>query len=236
MSDAAARRGGADPPGGLGREVAIVFAVQILLVVGLVQLDRLVSLDGALHAFVGLVFVFLPVIVLDRRGRPYRRYGITLGKPLADLPLLLIAMVVCFVPIAIAAPPFWREAFGETFGDWSLSWPEGYPGVALSHLVVVALPEELFYRGYLMGRLDDIFGGRIRLLGARVGWSLPMQAALFALGHFLIDFNPSRLGVFFPALAFGWMRARRGTIVAPVLFHAASNVFMEILRAGYGLS
>jgi uncharacterized protein len=235
MSDDAARRGGADPPGGLGREVAIVYVVQILLVVGLVRLDRLVSLNGALHAFVGLVFVFLTVIVLDRRGRPYRRYGIAPGKPLADLPFVLIAMLVCFVPIAMAAPPFWREVLGETFGEWSPSCPEGYPGVALSHLVVVALPEELFYRGYLMGRLDDIFGGRIRLLGARVGWSLPLQAALFALGHFAIDFDPSRLGVFFPALAFGWMRARRGTIVAPVLFHAASNVFMEILRAGYGL-
>jgi len=94
---------------------------------------------------------------------------------------------------------------------------------------------QFFYRGYLMGRLDDIFRGRIRLLGARVGWGLLIQAALFAVGHFLVDLNPQRLGVFFPALAFGWLRARRGTIVAPVVFHAAANVFMEVFRAGYGL-
>ena len=87
----------------------------------------------------------------------------------------------------------------------------------------------------LMGRLDAIFKGRIDLLSAQVGWSLPIQAALFALGHYLTDFNPARLGVFFPALAFGWLRAKRGTIAAPVLFHAASNIFMEVFRAGYGL-
>ena len=53
--------------------------------------------------------------------------------------------------------------------------------------------------------------------------------------NFLVDLNPARLGVFFPALAFGWLRARRGTIVAPVLAHGMSNVFMELFRAGLGL-
>jgi membrane protease YdiL (CAAX protease family) len=88
-----------------------------------------------------------------------------------------------------------------------------------------------------MGRLDDLFGarGRFRLLGAEVGPSLFVQAALFALGHYAVDLDPARLAVFFPALAFGWLKARRGSIVAPMLFHAASNVFMDMLRAGYGL-
>jgi membrane protease YdiL (CAAX protease family) len=222
-------------PGRLALEVAAVFAGQLALVVGLVQIDRVVSLGGYLHALVGLVFIFVPVVVLDRRGKPYRRYGLALGAPrtrlLGDLLWALGAMAICFPPIALCAPTFW----GIDGGGWSLVWPEGYPGVALSHVLVVALPEEYFYRGYLLGRLDDIFCGRINLLGARVGWGLLIQAALFALGHFLIDLNPQRLGVFFPALAFGWLRSRRGTIVAPVAFHAASNVFMEIFRAGYGL-
>ena len=69
-----------------------------------------------------------------------------------------------------------------------------------------------------------------------VGWALPLQAALFAAGHFLVDLNPQRLGVFFPALAFGWLRAKRKSMVAPVAFHAASNIFMDLFRAGLGLS
>ncbi|MBW2277225.1 MAG: CPBP family intramembrane metalloprotease [Deltaproteobacteria bacterium] len=221
-------------PGKLPLELIAVFACQLVLVAGLVQLDRIFSLGGYLHALVGLVFIFLPVFVLDRRGKPYKRYGLTFGKPKSlgiDLLFVLGAIAICFPPIVLGAPTFW--GIGERV--WSFAWPEGYPGVALSHLLVVALPEEFFYRGYLMGRLDDIFRGRINLLGARVGWSLLIQAALFAVGHFLVDLNPERLGVFFPALAFGWLRARRGSIVAPVAFHAAANVFMEVFRAGYGL-
>jgi len=221
-------------PRRLPLEVILVFAGQLSLVAGLVQLDRVFTLGGYLHALVGLVFIFLPVFVLDRRGKPYKRYGLTVGKPSTlgvDLLFVVGAMAVCFPPIVLGAPTVW--GIGERV--WSFAWPEGYPGVALSHLLVVALPEEFFYRGYLMGRLDDIFRGRIKLLGASVGWALVIQAALFALGHFLVDLNPERLGVFFPALAFGWLRARRGSIVAPVVFHAAANVFMEVFRAGYGL-
>ena len=219
-------------PRGLGTEVAIVFVVQLGLVVGLVRLDALLSLGGALHALVGLVFLLLPILVLDRRGKPYARYGVRIGRPLGDLLWVLGAMAIAFAPIAIFGPWFWGVA-GKSF---SFAWPIGYPGVAITHLVVVAGPEELFFRGYLMGRLDDLFGarGRFRLLGAEVGPSLFVQAALFAIGHFAVDLAPHKLLVFFPALVFGWLRARRGTIVAPILFHAASNVFMDILRAGFG--
>jgi uncharacterized protein len=224
----------ADPPKRLGLEVAAVFAAQLVLLVGLVQADRLFALGGTLHALVGLVFVLLPLFVLDRRGRPYDRYGMCLGRPLRDLPWALCAMAVAFVPVALCAPYVW----GVADRSWSFALPAGYPGGALAHLVVVAGPEEFFFRGYLMGRLDDLFGarGRFRLLGAAVGPSLFVQAALFALGHFAVDLNPGRLAVFFPALAFGWLKAKRGTIVAPVLFHAASNIFMDVLRAGLGLA
>ena len=107
--------------------------------------------------------------------------------------------------------------------------------MVVSHLVVVALPEEFFYRGYVMGRLNDIFKKRIKLLGARVGPALLIQASLFAVGHFLVDFMPTRLLVFFPALAFGWLVEKRGSIAPAVLYHAACNVFMGFFRAGFGL-
>jgi membrane protease YdiL (CAAX protease family) len=219
-------------PRWLGAELSIVYAVSVALVAGLVQLDRAFPLAGNLHALVGLVFIFLPILVLDRRGRPYRRYGFAWGRPAGDALWALFLMAVAFPPIAAVAPWFW----GIAGRAWTFAWPAGYPGVALSQLLVVALPEELFYRGYLMGRLDDVFAARVRVLGAQVGPGLVIQAVLFALGHFLVDFNPARLGVFFPALAFGWLKARRGTIGAGVLFHAASNVFMEIFRAGFGLA
>lgn len=212
-------------------EVALVFAVQLVLVSGLVQLDRIFSLGGNLHAIVGVVFVLLPVLVLDRRDKPYERYGIAWSPSLKDIVWVAAAMAVTFPPIVAFGP--WVWGLKET--HWSFVWPQGYPGVALSHLVIVALPEEIFYRAYLMGRLDDIFKKRFNLLGAQVGWGLPIQAVLFGLGHVLVDFNPARFAVAISALAFGWLKAKRGTIIAPILFHAAANIFMEIFRAGLGL-
>jgi membrane protease YdiL (CAAX protease family) len=212
-------------------ELVIVYLLQLALVVALVQSDGLFGLGGNLHALVGVVFVLLPVIVLDRRDRPYARYGIAWGKPHVDLLYAACAGALIYPFIALGSPFVW----GLTEVRFQLVVPPGFATTALVHLVVVALPEEFFYRGYVMGRLDDIFEPRFRLLGVRIGPGFVVQAALFALGHFLVDLNPGRLAVFFPALAFGWLRARRGTIGAAVAFHAMSNIFMELFRAGLGL-
>jgi membrane protease YdiL (CAAX protease family) len=56
---------------------------------------------------------------------------------------------------------------------------------------------------------------------------------LFALGHVLVDFNPQRLAVFFPALAFGWMRARTGSLAAGAVFHALCNLLADVLHASF---
>ena len=42
--------------------------------------------------------------------------------------------------------------------------------------------------------------------------------------------TPTRLAVFFPALVFGWMRSRSGSIAPGAVFHALCNVFSEILH------
>ncbi|MCP4197721.1 MAG: CPBP family intramembrane metalloprotease [Proteobacteria bacterium] len=219
------------PQRSLKVEVAVVFLVQLFLVTSLVRLDQLFSLGGNLHTLVGVLFILLPIIVLDRRDRPYDRYGIRVGKPHIDLLWVLGIAAVTFPIVALGAPTVW----GIEKATWSFAWPERYPGMALLQILVVALPEEFFYRGYILGRLNDIFTSRINLLGVKVGFGFILQAVLFALGHYLIDFHPGRLAVFFPALVFGWLRLKRGTIVAPVLFLASSNIFMEIFRAGYGL-
>jgi hypothetical protein len=60
-----------------------------------------------------------------------------------------------------------------------------------------------------------------------------LSSALFALGHFLVDFQPARLAVFFPALAFGWMRSRSGSIAAGATFHALCNLLSEMLHESF---
>lgn len=105
--------------------------------------------------------------------------------------------------------------------------------LALSHLLLVALPEELFYRGYVQTTLDRIWPRRWRVLGVELGMSVVVASVLFALGHFLVDLRAERLAVFFPSLLFGYLRAGTGSLAAPILFHAASNIFSDLLGKGY---
>ena len=101
------------------------------------------------------------------------------------------------------------------------------------HLGLVALPEEWFFRGYLQARLDAALGTPRRLLGADVGWGLVLAAAAFALLHPILLPGAYRLLVFFPALLFGWLRARTGVIGASVLVHAFSNVLLAVVSRMY---
>ena len=99
------------------------------------------------------------------------------------------------------------------------------------HLGLVALPEEWFFRGYLQTRLDQRWGTPWRLLGVSIGPSLIWSSLAFALLHPILIPGAHRLLVFFPALLFGWLRARTGNIGAAVVVHAACNL-LQALTAG----
>lgn len=119
----------------------------------------------------------------------------------------------------------------QTGLSWLLLW-------ALTHFLLIALPEEYFYRGYLQTRLDDYFqarGVRPRFLGfSPANWA---TSALFALGHLLIPIGGSFLlargAVFFPSLIFGWMRERSGSILPAVIFHGAANMMVLLVSVHY---
>ncbi|HVY47347.1 MAG TPA: myxosortase family intramembrane protease, partial [Minicystis sp.] len=90
--------------------------------------------------------------------------------------------------------------------------------------------------GYLQSELDLAWPPRWRLFGADLGPGWLVSAAVFAVGHVLTISSPARLAVFFPALVFGWLRARTRGIGAGVVFHALCNLFAATLGRGYGVS
>ena len=99
---------------------------------------------------------------------------------------------------------------------------------AMGQFLVIALPEEAFYRGYLQTSLDDVsWTPQWTLLGTRVGVGVIVTSLIFALGHVATDVDPNRLSVFFPSLLFGWLRTRRQGIkaAARAAFHAMCNPF-----------
>lgn len=100
-------------------------------------------------------------------------------------------------------------------------------------LLVVALPEEMFYRGWIQTSWARTAPGQtVHFLGADVGKGFVATQLLFAAGH-LVVLQPWRLATFFPGLLFGWLRERTGSLTAPVLYHALSNVFIATLEASF---
>jgi membrane protease YdiL (CAAX protease family) len=98
--------------------------------------------------------------------------------------------------------------------------------------LVVALPEEVFFRGYVQSRWDATCGKPWHLFGAAWGPGLAVQAVLFAGCH-LVTRDWTRLGVFFFAILAGWLRARSGSVLGPAVYHAVANVWVGVLRASF---
>jgi len=231
------------------KEALVVFAGATAAAAVIYHLSFVIPfLEQTLHFFVALVFLGAPALVARRRGEDLAQYGFT-SKPLGKgllvglLPLLVIFPlfvagyvlfydVVCGTkgPLHALAPP----GFCRHFLGWAALREPRLPKDALDfvagQLIVVALPEELLFRGYLLKRLEEAFPPRRRFLGGGVGVALVLSALLFALGHVLVDLDPRRLAVFFPGLLFGWMRSATGSILAGTLAHASSNVFIEALN------
>lgn len=231
------------------REPLLTFLATIALAATFYWLGKAVPfVQRNLHAAIAILFFYAPVVAgrVTRRRFDFREAGLRLD-PLRTNALVLAAAVALTFPLFVVgffvfygrvcdgAGQVWLEAFcpGPAFAGWAgthLRWPPDFALLALNQVLVVALPEELFFRGYLLGRLEAHWPPHRRLLGAPVGRALVASAVLFALGHFLVDFNPQRLAVFFPGLVFAWMRARTGSVAAGAAYHAACNLLSELLH------
>lgn len=208
-------------------EVVAMWAIAIGVILVFKLFDFVPFIKENLWGIAGLVFLFLPLEWLYRRGENQADYGITrrgLGKGL----LLAAILAAVAFPAYMPAYKWW---FSRT-QDFNLHLPSDFWKECIGFVFLVALPEEAFYRGYLQTRLDKIFTKKVNILGARVGWSVVVAAAFFAAGH-LVDPRLDKLGTFFPGLVFGWMRARTGSIGGAVAFHAMCDIWAEMLRYGY---
>jgi membrane protease YdiL (CAAX protease family) len=227
------------------RRALVEALVAAVVVTGVVTAASALLPDRYVATAVG--FLFLGATwMLVWRGDDQRveRSGLALGGLVlpGDIQVRRIARsVVTALAWALA---FAAITFVPFFFGWRTFWhPKGTFGLHVQgvealneifgQLVIIALPEEAFYRGYLQSRLDEALPQRIRVFGASVGPALIVSSVIFALGHFATIREPARLAVFFPSLVFGWLRARTGGIGAGVVFHASCNVFSEMLGRGY---
>ncbi len=90
-------------------------------------------------------------------------------------------------------------------------------------LLFVALLEEFFFRGYLQGRLDDVFGTTYRLFHTSFGPGLLVAGVLFGLFHPIMSSTggdwPWALWTGAVGCIFGFVRAKTGAVFASSIAH-----------------
>ncbi len=193
-------------------------------------------------AVAAVAFLYLPGLVVWKRDEDYRDYGATMagwrkgfalgfGFSLLVLPVFAVGFFG-FVEMLKNLPSFLEGVLAPypSGSHFAFRLPDRFLAHVVDQFFVVALPEELFYRGFIQARLRDAWPQGRQFLGARLGKAFWATQVLFALGH-LAEPHPWRLGVFFPSLVFGWMRERSGTIVPSTIFHAMSNLTVLVLEA-----
>jgi membrane protease YdiL (CAAX protease family) len=223
-------------------EVAIAFAVATAVAAGLYRAQSIAFIHSNLHALVAATFLIIPQLALNKRA-DLEQYGFTSRPRGVGLGIAAVAIVGVLPIFAVAFVVWNRFLCGHL--------PQLVPGscvrmlhpiyrlpsdflmLAAAQLVVVALPEELFFRGYLQGRLEDAWPPTRNFLGAKLGVAWLVSAVLFGLGHFLVTLEPQMLTRVIPGLAFGWMYARTRSILAGTLFHAACNLLMDVLASSF---
>ncbi len=173
----------------------------------------------------------------------------------ADIKWVGVLALVTFPPYALAHHLYLTEGHGWLMSaGWDEiarfvprrafepSWPSGerllertgwFLQMAATHALGVALPEETFYRGYLQPRLESKWPPRTRVFGVRIGWAAVLTSLLFAVGHVLGEWNPLRMGPFFPGLLFAWLRNASGSVIGAISYHALCNILGEVLFSLY---
>jgi membrane protease YdiL (CAAX protease family) len=99
--------------------------------------------------------------------------------------------------------------------------------IALAQLALVAIPEELFFRGYAQERLR-FWASQCGLPQRPV--AILLSAMLFALAHVVVLPGWWRAAVFFPGCVMGWLRTYSRGLLAPTLFHWLANLLALALH------
>jgi membrane protease YdiL (CAAX protease family) len=241
-----------------GRDAALAFAAVGVLVTGLVHIDVTLPFIGHLgSALISVLFLYVPLWFAARRVEDLDDYGFRYAPVGRGIAIAGIAIAVIVPLFALGFFGFYEVAcHSQTLSHLAPHQMCGhYGGVASLHpprfavleqtppapgtvsgewcvvqWLVVGLPEELFFRGFLLRKLEARFPPRRRWLGGGVGLALVLSALAFALIHLPKEADPRALATFFPGLLFGWMRSATGSIFASTVTHGASNILARVLE------
>jgi len=194
-----------------GRQALVVFVASALLVTVFDQINVEVPAIGNVGAaLVALLFVYGPVAVARWRHEDLDDYGFHSQPTRRGLFTATIAIAILFPvfavgyvgfysivcrsqQLAVLAPPGICARFGGLIGihapalEWNPLPTHSFSAFCAVQLVVVALPEELFFRGMLLRLLERRFPPKHRFLGGGVGIALVLQAVTHGASNIFIE-------------------------------------------------
>lgn len=216
-------------------EALIVWAIAIATARIFYSLRGIPFINNNLMLFTSGVFIYLPALILLYRKEPIDFFEKNFKELFYSLKVTAIFTLIVFPPVIVGGHYLHTLFFKLKY--YSMPSPTIFHGSLASafafHLFLVAFPEEFFFRGYLLRRFRQVFQDRVTFFGVLVGKAFFITALLFALSHSLIVFRWWHFSIFFPALAFGWLREKTGALTSPILFHALSNTFSAWVSMHY---
>ena len=172
------------------------------------------------------VFILVSFAAMALRGARPSTFGLSLHAWRAQLLFSLFVLLPCVLPALAVATIAGALRVDQELVRYPLATP-------LYQVVFVAFGEELLFRGFWQGQLNQKLGRPFRIGRTQFGWGALGIAAAFAVGHLLNPVWRGGLGVDWVngivaggfALAAGLMRDRFESILAPVACHAVANVY-----------
>lgn len=191
-------------------------------------LSASLGLVGVLIVLYTVLFGLVYLIGRWHRRRPARAYGLTLNsRPVkqlvflgilafvfADLPAKLVKLAQEYLPLG----PIPETHAVLEIAEW-LQW-EFWLYMAVGSFVVVAILEEVFFRGYIQTRLAEDFGGTTAIM---------ITSFFFAFAHvqylYIGFFGVSNIvATLIAGFAFGYLYERTGSLIPSIIMHMMANV------------
>lgn len=219
-------------------EIILVVSLNLALLFA----ARVVSQERVSGALTLFAFLYVPIFVLWLQGKGSDDFGFSLDhffNIAKHFKILGLASLATFVPFVVGFH-VWQGLFHQHRLDVShfpaASW---FLKTMAVQVLLVALPEEFFFRGYFQTRIGQLpFFAKhpLQLWGGVIagGWgNLLLTNFYFAAVHLISNADGFRLLTFFPGLMFSFLWARTRNLAVPLVYHAFSNVLLFALFEVY---
>jgi uncharacterized protein len=207
---------------------------------------RVADAVAVLLVWLSVEFALLPALPIPPQGRGFLNAAKLLVVPffVAELLLvrrwdglgfdlrvkarMLVPAVVAFAVFAAVAIPV-ALAIGFASVSTSLPPPVEMAGRALAIFVLVALPEELLFRGVIQNGITRALGSRNAPTAG-----LLLASVVFGAAHLNNPPNVVQYAVLatLAGVAYGWVYVKTGSVVASALVHTAVDWVWSVLFGG----